>query len=106
MSSSFDTKFEDWGIINASDGRIYCTRSADGVKDRMTDTLLSSSYAHTLAVPAACPSARMLPRVYYPPLQNNLYEKRAASITAQLFDSREFGIGQRSGNIPADLAHC
>jgi len=34
----------------------------------------------------------MLPRVYYPLLQNNLYEKRAASITAQLFQSKQFDI--------------
>lgn len=34
----------------------------------------------------------MLPRVYYPELQNNLYEKRAASIIKQLFHSNEFDI--------------
>lgn len=34
----------------------------------------------------------MLPRVYHPPLQGNLYERRAASITRQLFNSKEFGI--------------
>ena len=45
----------------------------------------------------------MLPRVYYPPLKNNLYERRAASITAQLFSSKDFGIGQSHALA---TAHC
>jgi phytanoyl-CoA hydroxylase len=34
----------------------------------------------------------MLPRVYYPLLQGNIYEKRAASIARQLFPDVEMGI--------------
>lgn len=34
----------------------------------------------------------MLPRVYYPPLKDNVYERRCADIVRQLFDSNNFGI--------------
>ena len=54
----------------------------------------------------------MLPRVYHPELKDNLYERRAASITAQLFGSKEFGIGQsrsqsyqQSARLNAPVTH-
>ena len=34
----------------------------------------------------------MLPRVYHPPLRGNVYERRAASITRQLFSDPNFAI--------------
>jgi len=34
----------------------------------------------------------MLPRVYYPPLKGNIYEKRAASITKQLYNDEGFDV--------------
>ena len=99
MSGAFDRHFDEWGIINASTPTNTQTRT-HSLTHSLTHALTAlPSLIHSLMYVAVCMCVlwavcvSMLPRVYYPPLKDNLYERRAASITAQLFASKHFGIG-------------